>query len=378
MESEIRPINSMFNSIPKNKKFYTFFKKLIIITIISIILIDFFINFGILNLNLENNKNMKKTLLNLKNDLYVIKLKMKSFMSNEIKQFNDIINEEYIQKQNNFCGNIKKYYNEDYENKIKLQKVNFNNITFDMFIYKQNDVVSKYLSKTNVWEKNDTDKILEALNYFSKKKNLAENDIYLLDIGGNVGWYTFVIGKYGYKVITFEPNKINYYILKKNYCLNKGLNITLINKGLFSEEKKCYIYCDKTNIGNGYINCNKRTDKNFFNNGEIILTKLSNYIQFFYNKYLAFIKIDIEGSEEKAFESGIELITEYHVPFIFMEFIPQYLKLYGTEPRKFLEMFLDNGYKINILNFFEEKIYDIEHLIKEERNLFIVYTPFLK
>jgi hypothetical protein len=41
-------------------------------------------------------------------------------------------------------------------------------------------------------------------------------------------------------------------------------------------------------------------------------------------------------------------------------------------------MFLANGYKINILHFFEEKIYDIEFLLKEERNLFIVYAKFLK
>ena len=33
------------------------------------------------------------------------------------------------------------------------------------------------------------------------------------------------------------------------------------------------------------------------------------------------IKMDIEGSEGKAFESGIELITKYHVPFILMEYI---------------------------------------------------------
>ena len=72
------------------------------------------------------------------------------------------------------------------------------------------------------------------------------------------------------------------------------------------------------------------------------------------------------------------VLTEYHVPFIFIEFIPSLLKSYGTEPRRFLEMFLANGYKINILHFFEEKIYDIEFLLKGERNLFIVYTQFLK
>ena len=68
------------------------------------------------------------------------------------------------------------------------------------------------------------------------------------------------------------------------------------------------------------INCNKKYNENNINNGEIILTRLSNYISFFMNKNLALIKIDIEGSEGKAFESGIELLTEYHVPFIFMEF----------------------------------------------------------
>jgi FkbM family methyltransferase len=288
---------------------------------------------------------------------------MKSFIFNKTEEFNETINEEYIQKQNDFCENTQKYYNYEYENRIKLQKVIFNNITCDMFIYKQNDGVSRIMYQSKVWEKQETDYILEALAYYSKKNNISEKDIYIMDIGGNIGWYTIILGKYGYKIITFEPNKINFYILNKNYCLNKELNITLINKGIFPEEKKCYIHSKKTNIGNGKINCNKKPNEKYVNNGEIILTKLSNYIPFFINKNLALIKIDIEGTEEKAFESGIELLTEYHVPFIFIEFIPSLLKSYGTEPRRFLEMFLANGYKINILHFFEEKIYDIEFLL---------------
>ena len=188
------------------------------------------------------------------------------------------------------------------------------------------------------------------------------------------------MGKLGYKIIAFEPSKINYYILKKNYCLNKEVNVTLINKGLFTEEKKCDIVSPERNIGDGLINCDgKQIIKNTINNGEIILTKLSNYISFLANKNLALIKIDIEGSEEKAFESGIELITKYHVPFIFTEFIPGLLVKYGSNPKTFLEMFINNGYKINILNFFETKIYDIKDLLKHPpRNLYIVYTPFLK
>ena len=90
------------------------------------------------------------------------------------------------------------------------------------------------------------------------------------------------------------------------------------------------------------------------------------------------IKMDIEGSEGKAFESGIELITKYHVPFIFMEFVPPSLSKFGTNPQTFLETFIKNGYKINMLNFFEKKNYEIKHLIKGNKNLYIVYIPFLK
>ena len=238
--------------------------------------------------------------------------------------------------------------------------------------------MSKHLSTHKIWEKKYINNVINGLNFYSNKKNLISKDIYVIDIGGNIGSYSFLLGKLGYNLITFEPSKINYYILNKNYCLNKEVNVTLINKGLFSEEKRCYIYSPTKNMGNGMI-CNKKPIKHYINNGEIILTKLSNYISFFENKNLALIKMDIEGSEGKAFESGIELITKYHVPFIILEFTPKYLLLYGTDPQKFLKMFISNGYKINILNFFEKKNYDMEYLLKlKNSNLYIVYSPFLK
>ena len=80
---------------------------------------------------------------------------------------------------------------------------------------------------------------------------------------------------------------------------------------------------------------------------EIILTKLSNYIPFLSDKNLALIKIDVEGSEGKVFEGGIELITKYHIPFIFIEFTPKSLELHGTNPREFLQLLKDNGYNFS-------------------------------
>ena len=128
----------------------------------------------------------------------------------------------------------------------------------------------------------------------------------------------------------FEVWELNNYILYKNYCLNKEINVTIINKGLYNEEKKCYIYNHIKNEGNGNTICEKKNNlANSFTPSkakEIILTKLNNYIPFLYNKNLVLIKIDVEGSEGKVIEGGMDLITKYHVPFIFLEFTPNSLK----------------------------------------------------
>ena len=112
---------------------------------------------------------------------------------------------------------------------------------------------------------------------------------------------------------------------------------------------------------------------------EIKFTKLSNYIPYLINKNLALIKIDIEGSEGKAINSGIELITKYHIPFIFVEFVPDYLKIQGTDPKEFLETFEKNGYKISLQDFLSKKYLSIEQILKlSDINLFIVYCDFLE
>ena len=96
-----------------------------------------------------------------------------------------------------------------------------------MYVYKKNDIVSNNIINTKKWESKETNNIIKALSYYSEKKNLSKNDIYIIDIGANIGWYTFTLSKYGYKIFSFEPSKINYYILRKNYCINKELNIIL-------------------------------------------------------------------------------------------------------------------------------------------------------
>ena len=93
------------------------------------------------------------------------------------------------------------------------------------------------------------------------------------------------------------------------------------------------------------------------------------------------IKIDIEGSEGKAFEGGIEIIKKIHVPFIFMEFTPHLLKDHGTEPTNFLQLFIDNGYKISIHGFLSKKyISPNDKILLGTRgiNIYIVYDKIFE
>ena len=37
----------------------------------------------------------------------------------------------------------------------------------------------------------------------------------MLDIGGNIGWYPSILGRYGYSILSFEAFEKNIMLLKK-------------------------------------------------------------------------------------------------------------------------------------------------------------------
>ena len=91
--------------------------------------------------------------------------------------------------------------------------------------------------------------------------------------------------------------------------------------------------------------------------------------------------MDVEGGEGKAIEGGMEIISKYHIPFIFTEFSLKKLNLYNTDPRQFLQMFESNGYKISPNSFFDENKYSIDDIINRAQgiiNLFLVYSKVLE
>ena len=298
-------------------------------------------------------------------------------------EFDQNILELYKKNQIFFCKNKKLMRNDEYEENIQLISVRFLSENFNLYAYKKNDIVSSQIYKSQTWETVETQNMLSALQFYSSRKEKSKKEIYVLDIGSNIGWHSFILGKFGYNIISFETSKMNNYILNKNFCLNNNLNIILIKKGLYSEEKICSSYVSRDNIGDEIIFCesNETIPQNYKKNGKTYLTVLDKYISFLSKNNLALIKIDIEGNEGKAFEGGIKLLTKYNVPFIFLEFNKESLIHHGTDPKQLLELFQNHGYKFKKYNFFENHLMTIDEILNykdEYFNLYITHSNILK
>ena len=342
-----------------------------------IILFLFFLSLVILYFSIKNkSSNNNNYLLNKKSNL-------NSFEEFQYYDFDESILLKYRQQQNEFCDKQVKYIRKEFEDIITTANVSYLSQFFQMYIYKKDDIVSLQISQMGSWEEDETNNLLTALTFYSSINKLKREEIYVLDIGSNIGWYTFFIAKYGYNILSFDPSYVNDYIIKKSYCLNRELNITIINKGLYSEEKICDLYVNTSNIGDGLVFCeNQDNVTNLKRTGAAVLTKLNNFASFLLRNNLGLIKIDTEGSEGKVIEGGIKLITKYHVPFIFLEFCPQNLMKHGTDPRKFLKKFTKSGYKIAWYNFFSDDYLSIDEIMERtgngSMNLYIVNSRIIK
>ena len=361
-------LDTFYIELPKN-----------IISYVSLIFIIFVIMMYYLFSKRENKENYKiNQNLNLNNIKLIRKIE-------DVSEFDNLSLHKYLKEQYQFCDYLKNGNNikKEYEEQITLVNVSMLSQSFSMYVYKEKDKISTELLDYQSWETDETNNLLVALLFYCIVYSLKPYEVYVLDIGSSIGWHTLSFAKYGYNVLSFEPSEINNYILKKDFCLNRGLNITLIQKGLYNIEGKCDYYINNQNKGEGNVLFGnfEKNHQTFQKIGEVDLTKLNNYISFLSNNNLGLIRIDTKGSEGKIIEGGIDLIVKYRIPYIFLGFNPEGLRMHGTDPRKFLKIFLRNGYRFASLNFFDDEFLSIDEImakVKGTMNLYVVYNKMTK
>ena len=87
--------------------------------------------------------------------------------------------------------------------------------------------------------------------------------------------------------------------------------------------------------------------------------------------------MDIEGFEYRALQGGRKVFLDMHVPFIVTEFSMNMMAEHGSDGKKYLEEFLNAGYKVSLTGFGNNYV-SIEDILTRNKvdgviNVFLTY-----
>ena len=217
--------------------------------------------------------------------------------------------------------------------------------------YAKGDIVCNSIITTKTWE----NKVLHVLKKYMKQ------DTIFVDVGSNVGWYTFHMAQ-THKVVAFEPFFKNLMLQDTTRCFNPLLanRIELNRIGLSDKIQRCNLYqIESINIGDTHTVCTDEERYSFKKNKYMRLatTKLDKLDDVASNDLLnahKVMKIDIEGHEYSMLLGAENFFTM------------------GTPPvAVYIEVFQLGENKPKVVDFFKTKGYSLMSLESESNYLFI-------
>lgn len=164
-----------------------------------------------------------------------------------------------------------------------------------------------------------------------------------IDGGTHVGSWTKVMSKYFDSVHSFELSPINYECLIKNINEWKLSNVVTHNVGLGNIDESVGLGRDTKYTGNTAGTCVQGT-------GDCAVTSLDK----FNLQNVKFLKLDVEGYEEKAMIGGRKTIKQFR-PLIMIEHKPRLSSKYGP-PKADIEL-LENMKYIQIGKWTADRLY---------------------
>lgn len=167
----------------------------------------------------------------------------------------------------------------------------------------------------------------------------------IIDVGANIGYYTVLladkVGNTG-KIYAFEPDKINFEILKKNVEANNLKNVEIINAAVGSKAGKLKLHKSKENLGDHklYKTPLGSAASPLDERETVKIIKLDDYIK----EPIDLMKIDTQGWEPEVIEGAKKIISK-NKPIMFLEYSPasyQIAKLDGQKMMRNLSKIYKN------------------------------------
>jgi len=197
------------------------------------------------------------------------------------------------------------------------------------------------LSIFKIYEPNQTEIV---------KKYVRKGDI-VIDIGAHVGYYTLLmaqlVGKNG-KVYSFEPDPVNFQLLKKSVEINGFENVVLIQKAVSNITDKVKLF-----LGDDDSAINRIYDAKLGDAKESIDVDSVTIDEYFKenDELINFIKLDSEGSEVKIINGMKQFLSRNKKLVMMTEFFPFLIKKSGDEPNQYLKSLEKSGFSLyNILD----------------------------
>lgn len=244
------------------------------------------------------------------------------------------------------------------------------NISF--WLHAKPDIVSEHINRTGYWEWHETDQILSFLAKFEQETGLKRQEVYFMDIGANVGWFSLNAAAMGYQVAAFEPMLPNQGAIRRTLCSAPALpwQLTLFATGLSNKKQTCSFFADGPNLGNGYTGCDVDEGSSTMEGktllGKFDLAVLDDFLAEDMARMagrVGVLKIDVEGFESRVFEGGLKFMRTVQPRYVLCEVNgPAMRSSTGAKPEDVFRMFKDLGYEVRLGSFDGEVQHDLESL----------------
>jgi FkbM family methyltransferase len=248
--------------------------------------------------------------------------------------------------------------NEDKGGPTLTFKKSIRNHDFFIEVYRKNDIVSSTIQGYDGygWESDHVEDLTREFEFYSQEHKIPMSDLTFIDIGANIGWYTFNMAALGVNVIAFEPMEDNLVLLKHSLSLagnvENGISqrITLYEHGLGAADDMCFLYSDNGNVGDGHVKCvTKESDLNMEENysvrGRVPIKRLDDIIDTT-GMHVVAIKIDTEGFDSNVLKGGSNVILHSGADLILTEFVPENQREKGGDPVWFMTEVQKAGYRV--------------------------------
>lgn len=176
----------------------------------------------------------------------------------------------------------------------------------------------------------------------------------VIDVGANIGYYTIIfsklVGEAG-KVYAFEPDPVNFSILKKNIELNHCENVIAEQKAV----------SHKTGPLKLYVNNENRGDHRIYDSGDTRKTVTIEAIQLddYVKAPINFLKMDVQGAEVFVLEGAGNTLRASPEVKIFSEFWPTAIRASHREPRIFFALLNELGFSFFDINYAKKAVLPI-------------------